>query len=536
MVAAIGGLVDITDLMMAELALARSEASYKELAENSSDLVLRLSTDGRVLYASPSALAMTGYAPDTLIGRSWFDFMRPDDAPRIRDAIQGQIAAGAAGPPGQLTYGFIHADGHELQLESRPAPTFDAKTGAVTGFTTMIRDVSEQRAAEAELRRARIEAERAAAAKSEFLANMSHELRTPLTAVLGFSQLVGEQPELSDTTRSYLERVTNGGSALLMTVNDILDFSKLEAGQVHIKPRATSPTKLAGDALNLFSLLASEKGLTLSAHDTDALPAFVSLDPDRVRQVLLNLLGNAVKFTTVGGVRLETTYDTSRGRITFAVVDSGAGIDADGIKQLFQRFSQVDGSTTRKYGGTGLGLAICKGLVEAMGGEIGVKSARGEGSRFWFSIPAEKVQSKAVIEAEHAARDIPGGCRVLVVDDHMANRALVRSLLAPYEVEITEAWDGLEAIDAAMSAPYDVILMDLRMPNMNGETAARRIRGVDGPNDATPIIALSADVMSGKANGLFADSVAKPISPATLILAISNATNSQSDCLAHAAL
>jgi CheY-like chemotaxis protein len=321
-----------------------------------------------------------------------------------------------------------------------------------------------------------------------------------------------------------------------MTVNDILDFSKLEAGQVHIKPRATSPTKLAGDALNLFSLLASEKGLTLSAHDTDALPAFVSLDPDRVRQVLLNLLGNAVKFTTVGGVRLETTYDTSRGRITFAVVDSGAGIDADGIKQLFQRFSQVDGSTTRKYGGTGLGLAICKGLVEAMGGEIGVKSARGEGSRFWFSIPAEKVQSKAVIEAEHAARDIPGGCRVLVVDDHMANRALVRSLLAPYEVEITEAWDGLEAIDAAMSAPYDVILMDLRMPNMNGETAARRIRGVDGPNDATPIIALSADVMSGKANGLFADSVAKPISPATLILAISNATNSQSDCLAHAAL
>jgi CheY-like chemotaxis protein/nitrogen-specific signal transduction histidine kinase len=402
----------------------------------------------------------------------------------------------------------------------------DPVSGDAAGVTDVVRDISAHKEDEEELRKARVAAEAAVEVKSQFLANMSHELRTPLTAVLGFSSLLGEQPGLTPEARNYLQRISTAGEVLLATVNDVLDFSKLESGHVEIKPAPASPADLAGGILDLFTLQAADKALSLEAEGLDALPGSVLIDFGRVRQVLLNLIGNAVKFTETGHVRLEAGYAARR--LTFTVNDSGPGIAPEDAALLFRRFSQVDASTTRRYGGTGLGLAICKGLVEAMGGEIGVDTAVGEGSRFWFSIPADVVGDDVDISPADAPvpdrvhTPIPPGCRVLLAEDNQVNRALVRTVLATLDVELTEARDGLEAVEAAQSLPFDIILMDLRMPRLDGVSAARRIRAEDGPNICSPIIAFSADAAAQMGAGLFDALVGKPLSAAALIKAMAD--------------
>jgi len=375
----------------------------------------------------------------------------------------------------------------------------------------------------AQRRRLKVQAEEAAHVKAEFLANMSHELRTPLTAVLGFTQLVESQPELSDETRAYVQRVANAGKALRATVNDILDFSKLEAGQVDIKPQPMSAADLTRETAELFAAQARDKGVALRVSGLAELPPLVEADPDRLRQILLNLIGNAVKFTDSGAVIVTTRFEAPAQRLSFEVTDTGPGIAAEQAGQLFQRFSQVDGASTRKSGGTGLGLAICKGLVDAMGGEIGVDSAPGAGSRFWFEIPARVAQAAAEDTAPRAWIGLPAGCRVLVVDDNAANRHLVRAILGPFGVALTEASDGDEGIVAAEAEAFDVILMDLRMPRVDGRTAATRIREGQGPNRRQPILVFSADASALPSDPLFAGHVAKPLSALGLIEAMATA-------------
>jgi CheY-like chemotaxis protein len=366
-------------------------------------------------------------------------------------------------------------------------------------------------------------------ARSEFLANMSQELRTPLTAVLGFSQLIREQPDLTDESRAYLDRVSDAGRVLLAIVGDILDFSKLEAGQIEIKRRPVSPARVATDALNQFALQAADKDVGLAAVGLETLPAVVPLDADRLRQILLNLIGNAMKFTEDGSVTLEGAYDPVKGRLSFAVVDTGPGIVAADVPRLFQRFARVDGSSARKHGGTGLGLAICKGLVDAMGGEIGVDSEPGQGSRFWFFVPAPRMQAPSGPDrASTRETDIPAGCRVLVADDNAMNRALARAVLGACQIQVVEVEDGEQALRAARAAPFDVILMDLRMPNLDGVGAAQRIRAEDGPNRATPILSFSADVAAELPEGLFDGAVVKPISSANLVSAIAQVVGARS--------
>jgi CheY-like chemotaxis protein len=241
------------------------------------------------------------------------------------------------------------------------------------------------------------------------------------------------------------------------------------------------------------------------------------VDPDRLRQILLNLIGNAVKFTEVGGVEVAADFDPVSGRLAFSVTDHGPGMPADRVGQLFQRFSQVDGSSTRKYGGTGLGLAICKGLAEAMGGEIGVESHEGRGSRFWFSVPATTVDQ----DEEHdddggPLLELPENCRILIVDDNLANRELVRAILGPFGAAMTDASDGDEAITSAHDTPFDLILMDLRMPRVDGRTAAARIRE-GGANARTPILAFSADASTLTIDDLFDGQIPKPLSALGLI-------------------
>ena len=389
----------------------------------------------------------------------------------------------------------------------------------------VVRDITARKALEADLDEARVAAEAAAQAKSDFLANMSHELRTPLTAVIGFSDLAAQQP-LAHPAKDYVRRIQNGSKALLSTVNDILDFSKLEAGQVSIKPAPTDVRAACEAATELFAPQAAAKDLDLKVTvEGDELPPLL-VDPDRLRQVLLNLVGNAVKFTDHGEVRVAINLQD--GHLTIGVHDTGPGIAPEAAQKLFRRFSQVDGSSTRTHGGTGLGLAICKGLVEAMGGRIALRSRPGEGSCFTFTLPAPPAPHarapSATSRDPHTA--LAGDLRILIVDDNAVNRGLARLVLEGARAEITEAATGLEALEALAATPFDVVLLDLRMPDADGWSVLNTVRGRSGPNDATPVLAYTADahiedrLIAAGFDGI----VTKPTSPAALLRAVAAAT------------
>ena len=496
-------------------AVMRSEAGYRMLTENALDLIIHSDLTGMVTYMSPSSLAMLGYRPEEMIGHRAIELVHPDDFDRVTQFSVDQVKGGPARTD-RIDYRAFRKDGVMVWLESRPTLARDPVTGRKIGITDVVRDVTERKAMEQELRQAQARAEAAAAAKGEFLANMSHELRTPLTAVIGFANLVEGQPELSDATRRHMGRIIDGGRALLTTINDILDFSKLDAGLMEIKLRPVSVADLVGEVLDIFSDLAASKGLTLTALGLEALPDRVMLDPERVRQVLLNLVGNGIKFTDQGGVAVDVGYDGAMQNLHIGVTDTGQGISPQDVTLLFARFSQIDASITRLHGGAGLGLAISRGLVEAMGGEIGVESRLGKGSRFAFNLPAPPKVERAPDEAL-TLPSLPPGCRVLVVDDNAANRELVRAVLEAFSVDVSEAVDGEEGVLAAEAGMFDLILMDLRMPGLDGTQAAERIRAGQGPSACAPIIAFSADVRIGPTAAVFDGAVSKPMTVASLV-------------------
>lgn len=524
-----GTVRDITDERAAQLALTESEARYRLIADNARDIIATFDAGGRIRFVSPATRAVLGREPDELLGGRMLDITHPDDRAPMSAYYAKLIAAGPNAIVPTHEFRVQHRDGHWVWLEGQPKLFFDDE-GRLVAIQDVGRDVTARKAMEAELVQARAEAEAAAAVKSEFLSNMSHELRTPLTAVLGFSKLIADQQDLSPLTRGFVERVVHAGEALLSTVNDILDFSKLEAGQVEIRPAPCDPCQLLEDALGMFSGLAGEKGLELRLVRAREAPPLVVLAHDRVRQILLNLIGNAVKFTEQGSVTVEMDWDAATEQLQVGVRDTGRGVPAERLSQLFKRFSQVDGSSTRQHGGTGLGLAICKGLAEAMGGEIGVESRLGEGSRFWFTLPAPAAE--ALPGQEDAEIELlPEGARVLIVDDNAVNRDLVRTLLAAFGAVTSEAADGEAAIRMAAAEPYDVILMDMRMPGMGGVDATRAIRkGV--MNGTIPIIAFSADVTEAPLD-LFDGVIAKPLQPVEFMSALSRALQQETE--SHAA-
>jgi PAS domain S-box-containing protein len=523
--AAIGAVIDLTDRMTAQQALADSETKYRALAEHSMDVILRIGPGDVIRYVSPSCRRF-GYDPDDLIGRTGFDIVHPDDHAHLQAVITELFTTGLVDPKIDRTYRLRTKDGGYVWMEGNPSIVRD-ETGAPTEVVSVMRDVSERKRLEAELVVLKEAAEAAARVKAEFLANMSHELRTPLTSILGFTRLAAEQDDLTGLTRNYVERVGVASRALLSTVNDILDFSKLEAGQVRLHPQPTAVAELARGVLELFLPQAGAKDLDLQL-DSGAEDIALLIDPDRVRQLLLNLVGNAVKFTECGAVSLRTRYDPAAGVLCVEVTDSGAGIPPEKQGRLFQRFSQVDGSLTRSSGGTGLGLAICKGLVEAMGGEIGVDSPPAGGATFWFQIPAPPASLPAIGGESAGDCSAIEGLRVLVVDDHPPNRELARLVLMGLGAEILEAEDGEAAVRIAAEWPLDVILMDLRMPRLDGFGALKQIRAGHGPNDTIPILAFTADVDAACAQRLLAAGfdgvVAKPLDLEALIAAIADAT------------
>jgi PAS domain S-box-containing protein len=513
---------DITARKEAEAAIADSEARYRMLADHATDVVLKVDAEDTILYVSPSA-SRYGYAPEDLVGRSGFSIVHPDDAPRLQGLIAELFRAGVVDPSRDRTYRIRTAQGDWVWMEGNPSLVRNA-AGDVEAVISQLRDVSVRIGLEAELTEARDAAEAAATAKADFMANMSHEIRTPLTAILGFTSLLSGRNDLADEARYQLGRINGAGHALLAIVNDILDFSKLEAGLMPITPRPAAPRDVLAEAVALFEPQVAAKGLTLALTADDDTPAYATLDPDRVRQVLLNLIGNAVKFTEAGQVTVTSGYDAANQRLRVAVTDSGAGMDEAQQAKLFQRYSQVDGSMAKAGRGTGLGLAICRGLVEAMGGDIGVTSAPGQGSTFTFEIPAP-VCDAPVMALDDAAPGGLAGLRVLLADDNPLNRELTRSVLAPFEIEVTDVEDGAAAVEMAQLLPYDVILLDVRMPVMDGPSAARAIRSAPGPNQTAPILAFSADHELGdEAAGLFDGHVRKPIDVASLLDAIAGAT------------
>ena len=489
-VALFGVFQDVTESVRAHDRTAASEARYRLLADNATDIIATYGLDGVFEYVSPSIEGAMGYRPEELVGRSFWEFMHTDDVEGLRAAFTAYLKAGPGASSPRVPYRGVRKDGQLVWLEAHPMVIRDAR-GRPVGFQDVVRDVTETKALEDQLIAARDVAEAGAQAKSEFLANMSHDLRTPLTSVIGFSGLLQASRNLPEAERRYADRIATGSEALLSVINDILDYSKLEVDAVDLDPQAYDPRVMAEGAVALVESQCQAKGLVLETVIDSGLPEALMGDEGRLRQVTLNFLSNAVKFTTSGTVLLELTVAGDRLRL--AVTDSGIGISPDKIDSLFDRFTQADASTTRVYGGTGLGLAISRRLIEMMGGEIGADSRPGEGSTFWFEVPLrEAVQGvEAVGEGDLA---VEAGLRILMADDAAPNRELVTAILGGLGLALDTVCNGAEAVEAARTGAYDLILMDVHMPVMDGLDATRAIRAISGPVGRTPIIALTANV------------------------------------------
>jgi len=497
-----------------EARLIQSEASYRMLSDHCHDILVRADRDGRISYASPSTRAL-GYAPEEVVGRCFTDFVAPQDRVAVLAALARLFDSSPSDEVMQAPYPVLTSAGDTVWLEGASSLVRDSE-GRATEVVSVYRDVTAQRALQKRL-------EAAVEAKAAFLANMSHELRTPLTSILGFSALLAKTPGLPHAAGAHVTRITTAGTALLALINDILDVSKLEAGQIELELETTHIPALAEEVRDILSVQASVKGVALQISDDLRCPDR-QVDSLRLRQVLLNLAGNAVKFTDQGAVSIRLAEVGDEGdRLRIEVIDSGPGIAEAHRKRLFQRFVQADSSVTRKHGGSGLGLAISRELVELMGGEIGAENRDQPGACFWIEIPAPQAPQKVAPAAPPPAASPASGLsgRVLIVDDHPINRELVRLFIGSPNVTTVEADNGQMAIDRAMAEPFDLILMDVNMPVMDGLAATSAIRASCRLNAETPIVALTAQTGSEIEEKCFAagmDAVlAKPIAHRDLL-------------------
>ncbi len=371
---------------------------------------------------------------------------------------------------------------------------------------------------------AREEARRANSAKSTFLATMSHEIRTPMNGVLGMAELL-RRDEADPKQVQRLDTLIQSGEYLLSILNDILDVSKIDAGRLELAPQAEDLPAFLDHLINFWGARADEKGLTLRLQAAE-LPRFVWMDALRLRQVMFNLVGNALKFTEEGGVVVSAkAQEISEGRVMLrlSVTDTGPGIAEADLPMLFERFSQAEDTSVRRFGGTGLGLSIAKQLVELMGGRVWVESKTGLGSRFNIEAPFDFAQDPGKAEPAPAAASVedPADLRILAVDDNAVNLLVLEQLLAAFDLSIDKASSGSEALDRLDHAPYDLVLMDIQMPGMSGIEVLQRLRATSGPNRAIPVIALTADVASGGRERYIAlgfdDQASKPIQLNALI-------------------
>ena len=492
-------------------AKSRENTIYQSMIEALPDLIFAKDLTGRFLASnSATATFMGAHDVGQIIGKTDSAFYPPDVATRFHEDEQAFFMTGKTIVLEQPSH---RGDGPAIILQSTKSLLTD-ENGQTIGYVGHGKDITEEKRREEalaqahaklgaqneELQEARLVAERTNLAKSQFLAAMSHEIRTPMTAVLGMADLLASE-ELTPTQRRYVETIRKSGRHLLSIINDILDFSRIEAGRLDLERIDFTPLDILEQAQSLLMPHATERGLDLRIEARMQSSLVVQGDPTRLQQILVNLTGNALKFTTQGEVVValrEHALAADRTLLRFEVRDTGIGIPVERQAQLFEAFVQADSSIARHYGGSGLGLAICKRLVTAMGGTIGVVSQPGQGSTFWFELPMSLGDPRAVAPRSLEAQEPMEPLRILVVDDVAVNRELLNEMLRRSGHEVAQAEDGAQAVASVGRGGFDVVLMDVQMPVMDGIEATRRIRRLPLPMKNVPIFALTANVMESE--------------------------------------
>ena len=504
-------------------ALAHSDRTYEQLAEQAGVVVFRMGRDLSMMSASIHDLV--GYTREEMRTIAFVELIHPDDLPCVVAAFH---SLSVEHPRARLVYRLLHRDGAVVSVAGTfgrldvPDGEFET-TVTIRDITDSLKEAEAVRIASKAAIDAQAMADDANRAKSDFLASVSHEIRTPLNAILGFADLLLGSSDLPVGARRKVERIKGGGDALLMIVSDILDFSQAESGALQLDPRPFALPLLIDECIALVESPAIAKHLALRVELIDRFPTGLLGDEGRLRQILLNLLNNAIKFTPQGSVTVRIGYDRTSGvdRILFQVTDTGIGIASEDLPCLFQRFRQVDGTVRRTYGGTGLGLAISKMLVDLMDGSIGVSSTKGNGSTFWFSVVLPPASLVIATGASLPPVKRPRGLGILLVEDVPINQELARAILEAHGHVVDVVADGADAIMAVEDKAYDLVFMDVQMPYVDGFTATRAIRSLPSSASRVPIVAMTANVLREHVEAAYAagmnDFIGKPVSIEALL-------------------
>ncbi|TRD11833.1 response regulator [Erythrobacter insulae] len=492
-------------LEKAVAALRESEHRFSDLARLSPAGIIRTDEFGFCIYANDTWLTMTDLGASSSMGSGWISAIHVDDRARFQSEWLEAIDRLSEH---RSTFRFVHTDGTSrwADMVTRPEMT---DTGEARGFIAVALDVTESMELQSNLQAARKQAEAAVEAKTSFLANMSHEIRTPMNGVLGFTNLLLGS-ELSEEQRRHTQLIADSGRSMMRLLNDILDLSKADAGQMTIASEPTNIHHVVTGTVTLMAALADEKGVALDCDIASDVPRVIRSDGLRIRQILLNLLGNALKFTSKGRVTLRARLETGdASRLVLEVEDTGIGIAKDRQDVIFSEFEQANASIAREHGGTGLGLAISRKLTQLMGGEVEVESVLGTGSVFRIRLPVinchdDQSQGEARLNPEleiRRAPRIPRCCRILLVEDHDINQMLMKDMLNRLGKDVQIAENGaiaVEEVKASIQAnhPFDLVLMDMNMPVMNGIEATRAIRSEGIKACDLPIVALTANAFA----------------------------------------